>query len=120
MRKWGGIWAAGTCILVSIAGCDRGVTAEAPTRQVDVTEAHTGDAERGTTAARPPEEVDREGLIIGEYRLSGKPVVDGDTVRVEGVDGSIRLLSIDTEEKLRSKADRAAAAKDFERYLMKL
>ena len=117
MRKWGGIWAAGTCILVSIAGCDRGVTAEAPTRQVDVTEAHTGDAERGTTPARPPEEVDREGLIIGEYRLSDKPVVDGDTVRVEGVDGSIRLLSIDTEEKLRSKADRAAAAKDFDQYL---
>jgi endonuclease YncB( thermonuclease family) len=117
MRKWGGIWAAGTCILVSIAGCDRGATAEAPTRQVDVTESHTGDAERGTTAARPPEEVDREGLIIGEYRLSDKPVVDGDTVRVEGVDGSIRLLSIDTEEKLRSKADRAAAAKDFDQYL---
>ena len=117
MRMWGGIWAAGACILVSIAGCDRGAIAEAPTRQVEVAEAHTGNADRGTAAARPPEEAEREGLIIGEYGLSDKPVVDGDTVRVEGLDGSIRLLSIDTEEKLRGKADRAAAAKDFDQYL---
>ena len=117
MRTWGGIWAAGTCILVSIASCDRGATAEAPTRQVDGAEAQPGDPGRGTTAAPPPKEVEREGLIIGEYRLSDKPVVDGDTVRADGVDGSIRLLSIDTEEKLRSKADRAAAAKDFDQYL---
>ena len=32
---------------------------------------------------------------------------DGDTIRVEGIEGSIRLLSIDTEEKLRGRADRA-------------
>jgi len=117
MRTWGGIWAAGTCILVSIAGCDRGATAEAPIHQVDGAEAHTGDAERGTAKAQPPPGVEQEGLLIGEYRLADKPVVDGDTVRVAGVEGSIRLLSIDTEETLRSKADRAAAAKDFQKYL---
>ena len=117
MRTWGGIWAAGACILAAIAGCDRGATAEAPIHQVDIAEAHTGDAERGTAAAQSPKEVEHEGLLIGEFRLADNPVVDGDTVRVVGVDGSVRLLSIDTEEKLRGKADRAAAAKDFERYL---
>jgi endonuclease YncB( thermonuclease family) len=114
---WGGIWVAGACILVSIVGCDRGATAEAPIHQVDGAEAHTGDAERVAAVAQRPEEVEQEGLLIGEYPLPGDPVVDGDTVRVEGVEGSVRLLSIDTEEKLRSRADRAAAAKDFQEYL---
>jgi endonuclease YncB( thermonuclease family) len=114
---WGGIWAAGACILVSIAGCDRGATAEAPIHQVDDAEAHTGDAERGTAKAQPSREVEQEGLLIGEFRLADHPVVDGDTVRVEGIEGSIRLLSIDTEEKLRGKADRTAATKDFQEYL---
>jgi len=114
---WGGIWAVGACTLLAIASCDRGATAEAPIHQVEVAEAHTGDAERGTEAAPPPKEVEQEGLLIGEYRLADDPVVDGDTLRVEGVDGSIRLLSIDTEEKLRGKADRAASKRDFEQYL---
>jgi endonuclease YncB( thermonuclease family) len=114
---WGGIWAAGSCILVSIVACDRGTTAEAPSHQIDVVEAHTGDADQGTAKAQAPPKVEQEGLLIGEYRLADAPVVDGDTVRVEGIEGSIRLLSIDTEEKLRGKADRARAANDFEEYL---
>jgi endonuclease YncB( thermonuclease family) len=93
------------------------VTAEAPVRQAEIAEAHTGDAERGTVTAQPRPDVEQEGLLIGEYRLADKPVIDGDTVRVEGVDGSIRLLSIDAEEKLRGKADRAASEKNFERYI---
>ena len=117
MRTWGSIWVAGVCVLAAIVGCDRGVTAEAPVRQAEIAEAHTGDAERGTVTAQPRREVEQEGLLIGEYRLADKPVIDGDTVRVEGVDGSIRLLSIDTEEKLRGKADRAASEKNFEQYI---
>jgi len=117
MRRRGSIWAASACILAVIAGCDRGATAEAPVHQAETAKAHTGDAERGKATAQPPREAEQEGLLIGEYRLADKPVVDGDTVRVEGVDGSIRLLSIDTEEKLRSKADRAASERDFEQYL---
>lgn len=117
MRMWGGLWMAGTCVLASIVACDRGPTAETPIREIDVVEAHTGDAEHGTATAQPPQEVEQEGLLIGEYRLSDDPIVDGDTVRVGGIEGSIRLLSVDTEEKPHSKADRAAAAKDFEKYL---
>ncbi len=36
------------------------------------------------------------GLTIGEFTLTR--VVDGDTVRVDGLDSSLRLLGIDTEE----------------------
>ena len=116
MRRWGSTWLVGASILASIAGCDRGATAEAPTRQAELGEAHTGDAGGGETGART--DVEREGLIIGEaYRLPANAVVDGDTLRVEGLEGSLRLLSIDTEEKLRGNADRAAVAKDFEKYL---
>ncbi|MBW1756393.1 MAG: thermonuclease family protein [Deltaproteobacteria bacterium] len=117
MRTWGSIWVAGVCVLAAIVGCDRGATAEAPVRQAEIAEAHAGNAERGTVTAQPRPEVEQEGLLIGEYRLADKPVIDGDTVRVEGVDGSIRLLSIDTEEKLRGKADRAASEKNFEQYI---
>ena len=113
---WGSIWAAGACVLVAIVGCDRGATAEAPAAEIDVAQPGTGDAQREAPAP-PPEEAEREGLIIGRYPLAENPVVDGDTVRVEGVEGSIRLLSIDTEEKLRGNADRAAVAQDFGRYL---
>jgi endonuclease YncB( thermonuclease family) len=101
------------------AGCDRGTTAEAPIHLVDGAEAHTGKADRRAEASPPRKGVEQEGLLIGEYQLADNPVVDGDTIRVEGVDDSIRLLSIDTEEKLRGKADRAASEKDFGQYLKK-
>jgi len=114
---WGGIWAAGAWILLAIAGCDRDAVAEAPVHQGDAAEAYAGGAERPAAAAKPRKGIEQEGLLIGEYRLADDPVIDGDTIRVEGIEGSIRLLSIDTEEKLRGKADRAAVAKDFERYL---
>jgi endonuclease YncB( thermonuclease family) len=117
MRRWGGIWQALACLLVAIAGCDRAATAETPIQQVEATAAHAAKAERSGTTTQPRAEVEQEGLLIGEYRLADAPVVDGDTIRVEGIEGSIRLLSIDSEEKLRGRADRAAADEDFEQYL---
>ncbi|MGD8316248.1 MAG: thermonuclease family protein [Myxococcales bacterium] len=98
------------------AGCDRGAVAEP-----SVTLAQRATTESQSTeqraASSPPAEVDHEGLLIGEFRLAANPVVDGDTVRVEGIDGSIRLLCLDTEEKIRSNADRTAIRRDFDRYL---
>jgi endonuclease YncB( thermonuclease family) len=111
---------ASACICVAGLGCDRSATTDTPVRRVDAAEAHSGavaHVERPKPGDRARQESDREGLLIGEYRLADEPVIDGDTIRVEGVDGSVRLLSIDTEEKLHSRADRAAASKDFERYL---
>lgn len=119
MRMRGGRWAAGAGILLAIAACDRGVTAEPPIQQTEINQAHTGDAEGRTAKPTPAKEAEQEGLLIGEYRLADDAVIDGDTIRVEGIDGSLRLLSIDTEEKLHGKADRAAAAKDFDRYMKK-
>lgn len=40
-----------------------------------------------------------EALVIGTYALKKDGVVDGDTIRVEGIKKSLRLLGIDTEEK---------------------
>ncbi len=56
-------------------------------------------------------------LLLGEFRLSHAPVIDGDTLRVEGLDHSVRLVGLDTEEIFHSKADRKGAAEDFEAYL---
>ncbi|MGB5503088.1 MAG: thermonuclease family protein [Polyangiales bacterium] len=98
-------------------GCDRGATAETPVQQEDSAEAHSGAAERQKPSELVWGEGVREGLLIGEYRLADDPVIDGDTIRAEGIDGSLRLLSLDTEERLHGKADRVAASKDFERYL---
>jgi len=104
-------------VLLLICACDRGTTAEAPARQAEITEAHTGDAEQHATKPPLARDTVQEGLLIGEYGLGDDPVVDGDTIRVDGIEGSLRLLAIDTEEKLRGKGDRAAAAKDFDRYI---
>jgi endonuclease YncB( thermonuclease family) len=117
MRTWGWSWAVVACELIAIAGCDRGATAETPVQRVEVGATRTGGSEReGTNAERGAEQ---EGLLIGEFELTDHPIVDGDTIRVQGIEDSIRLLSIDTEEKLRSRADRKAASEDFEEYLRK-
>ena len=116
-RARGVRWAAVSWLLISLIACDHGATADppsvAPTRrasdQADIEKPASLDAQNAAFAV--------EGLLIGEYRLSADPVIDGDTIRVEGIDRSIRLLSIDTEERFHGKSDRAAAAKDFEAYL---
>lgn len=117
MHASGGFKTALLCLCLVGLGCDRGATTEAPAQPVDGIEAHTGAAERLTASTKGLRPVDREGLLIGEFGLGANPVVDGDTIRVEGIEGSIRLLSIDTEERLHGRADRAAAEEDFERYL---
>ena len=110
MRRLMGIWIgiAGLCLMG--LGCDRGATAETPAAQIDSPEARRGADARQPTDEPPREEVIPEDLRIGEYRLADDPIIDGDTIRVEGIEGSLRLLSLDTEEKLHGEADRAAAA----------
>lgn len=55
------------------------------------------------------------GLVLGEHRITR--VFDGDTVRVDGLDASLRLIGIDAEETFKSKADRRAAETDWQSYL---
>lgn len=59
------------------------------------------------------------GLVIGEFKLAPDPVLDGDTVKVEGLDTTLRLLGIDTEETYKTRDDRRAATADFDTYLRK-
>jgi len=98
------------------AGCDRGAIAEPPLTLAQRATTESQAAEK-RPAASSQAEIDQEGLLIGEFRLATNPVIDGDTIRVEGIDGTIRLLCLDTEEKIRTDAQRAAIQRDFDRYL---
>jgi endonuclease YncB( thermonuclease family) len=53
-------------------------------------------------------------VVIGEYKLDR--VVDGDTVRVKGLDSSLRLLGIDSEETFKHDKERRAYAKGWDSY----
>jgi endonuclease YncB( thermonuclease family) len=55
------------------------------------------------------------GVTIGEFRLTR--VVDGDTIRVDGLDTSLRLLGMDTEETFKSEKDRRLYENGWEQYL---
>ena len=60
------------------------------------------------------------GLVLGEFSLPGNAVVDGDTVKVEGLKTSLRLLAIDTEETFKREKNRRASESDFKQYLADL
>jgi endonuclease YncB( thermonuclease family) len=62
-------------------------------------------------------QLERPGLVIGEFALAEKPVLDGDTVQVEGLDSSVRLLALDTEETLKSEQSRRQVEDDWPKYL---
>ncbi|HEX4449658.1 MAG TPA: thermonuclease family protein [Kofleriaceae bacterium] len=52
---------------------------------------------------------------FGDYKVTR--VVDGDTIRVDGLDNSLRLLGIDTEETFKHKAERDAYAAGWSSYV---
>ena len=55
------------------------------------------------------------GLLLGEFTLTR--VVDGDTLRVDGLDSSLRLLGMDTEETFKNETDRRDAETDWKAYV---
>ena len=57
------------------------------------------------------------GLVLGEFALAGKPVIDGDTVKVEGLDSTLRLLALDCEETLKDEQSRRDVEDDWPKYL---
>jgi endonuclease YncB( thermonuclease family) len=59
--------------------------------------------------------LDAPGLTIGEFRLT--KIVDGDTIRVDGLDSSLRLLGMDTEETFKSENDRRLFEEGWDTYL---
>jgi len=61
------------------------------------------------------------GLELGEFSIDGeRAAIDGDTIRVQGLNSSMRLLCIDTEETFKKKEERAAFAEGWESYLKKM
>jgi endonuclease YncB( thermonuclease family) len=69
-------------------------------------------------AALADTEVER-GLLVGEFVLKNPGIVDGDTIKVEGIEGSLRLLGLDSEETFKSDADRRAYDEGFDVYYAK-
>jgi endonuclease YncB( thermonuclease family) len=61
----------------------------------------------------------KSGLLVGEFMLKDPGIVDGDTIKVEGIEGSLRLLGLDSEETFKSDADRRAYEEGFAIYYAK-
>lgn len=57
------------------------------------------------------------GLLLGEFLLANKPIVDGDTIKVVGLDASLRLLGLDCEETFKSDKSLRAYEVGFAEYL---
>lgn len=68
-----------------------------------------------TSIAASLAEGDQAALVIGEFPLM--KVTDGDTIRVAGLDASMRLLGLDTEETFKRKSEWMEFDKGWERYL---
>ena len=98
--------AALAAMLVLAVGCGRG--------SIRYSRAEVADA-----LSQPVEE-SNAGLVLGEFALAPGAVVDGDTIKVGGLDASLRLLGLDTEETFKSEKDkRLYEALGFEDYLAK-
>ncbi len=57
------------------------------------------------------------GLIIGTLPLADKAVIDGDTIRVQGLGSSLRLLAVDAEETFKHDSERRAYDAGWETYI---
>jgi endonuclease YncB( thermonuclease family) len=55
------------------------------------------------------------GLVIGEFKVT--KITDGDTIRVDGLDSSLRLLGLDTEETFKSEGDRRQFDAGWQQYI---
>src|SRR5215510_11439405 len=65
-------------------------------------------------AQKSLQKLEAPGLVIGEFKVT--KVTDGDTIRVDGLDSSLRLLGIDTEETFKSEGDRRAFEAGWQQY----
>lgn len=70
-------------------------------------------------AAAALSRLERVSLEVGEFEIDGaNSVVDGDTIRVKGLDNSLRLLAIDTEETFKHDKERKLFAAGWASYLV--
>ncbi len=66
-------------------------------------------------AQKSLQKLEAPGVVVGEFRLT--KVVDGDTIKVDGLDSSLRLIGDDTEETFKNEADRRGAEAGLEQYM---
>lgn len=60
-------------------------------------------------------------LELGEFPIEGaQAVIDGDTIRVRGLDSSLRLLAIDAEETFKHDDERKSFNAGWERYVAEM
>ncbi len=60
-------------------------------------------------------------LAMGEFPIDGaSAVVDGDTVRVKGMENTLRLLALDTEETFKTNEEKRAFAAGWDPYVKAL
>jgi endonuclease YncB( thermonuclease family) len=60
------------------------------------------------------------GLLIGEAALANGAVLDGDTIKVESLGTSLRLLGVDAEETFKHDSERRAYEAGWEEYQKKM
>jgi endonuclease YncB( thermonuclease family) len=65
-------------------------------------------------AQKSLQKLETPGLVIGEFHVT--KITDGDTIRVDGLDSSLRLLGVDTEERFKTEGDRRAYDEGWEQY----
>lgn len=66
-------------------------------------------------AQKSLQKLEAPGLVLGEFRVTN--ITDGDTIRVDGLDSSLRLVGLDTEETFKNEQDRRAVEAGWEAYL---
>ena len=66
-------------------------------------------------AQKSLKKLETPGITVGEFRVT--KITDGDTLRVDGLDNSLRLLGMDTEETFKSEHNRRAVETDWKAYL---
>lgn len=64
-----------------------------------------------------PGRAEEVGVVLGEFPLKKGAVVDGDTIKVGGLSGSLRLSGLDTEETFKSEKAKRAFEVGWEEYL---
>lgn len=66
-------------------------------------------------AQKSLQKLETPGVVLGEFKLTA--VVDGDTVKVDGLDSSLRLLGVDAEETFKSEKDRRAVEAGWDKFM---
>jgi endonuclease YncB( thermonuclease family) len=66
-------------------------------------------------AQRSLHKLENPGVVIGEFALTR--VIDGDTIGVDGLDSSLRLIGLDCEETFKNESDRRAVEANWDAYI---